>query len=362
MTSNSDSRNPDVERSRIGPLRPPTPIIDLHCDLLDYLATVKGADPSNSKEIGCAIPFLQDGKVKLQILAIYSGGGSASTSFTKAQCDWFRSLTNNKMHSFHRLTNARDIRESLGTPGTGITAAIESASALCDDNEPMDAAFVRLEHIIGEVGRIAYISLTHHGENRFGGGNSTDIGLKGDGEVLLDYIAGRGIAVDLSHTSDALGYGIINHIDGHGLDLPIIASHSNFRSVFDHKRNLPDELAQAVISRRGLIGMNFLRAFLQPDDPGSLARHLLYGLELGAQDALCFGADFFHTESHPDQSRVPFFFKEHEHAGKYQQILQSLESVLGPSQVEALAFRNAADFLQRQWPKNSNSTKQARTQ
>jgi microsomal dipeptidase-like Zn-dependent dipeptidase len=253
-------------------------------------------------------------------------------------------------------------RESLRSPGTQIVAAIENASALCNNSEPLEAAFRRLDRIIRKLGGIFYVSLTHHGENRFGGGNTTSAGLKADGQVFLDYISGRKIAIDLSHTSDALAYGIINHIDGNGLDIPIIASHSNFRSVYDHKRNLPDELARVVISRNGLIGMNFLRAFLHPDDPSSLIKHIQHGIELGAQDALCFGADFFYTKNHPDQSRVPFFFKEHENAGKYQQILQSLEPALQPSQVEALAFGNAMNFLQRLWPGQAGKIRNVMTQ
>ena len=77
----------------------------------------------------------------------------------------------------------------------------------------MQEAFVRLDTLIREIGPILYISLTHHGENRFGGGNKADAGLKDDGEALLDYIDGKHIAIDLSHTSDALAHGIVNHID-----------------------------------------------------------------------------------------------------------------------------------------------------
>ena len=49
----------------------PLPIIDLHCDLLSYLATVDGAEPFKTDDIGCAVPFLREGNVKLQVLASY---------------------------------------------------------------------------------------------------------------------------------------------------------------------------------------------------------------------------------------------------------------------------------------------------
>jgi microsomal dipeptidase-like Zn-dependent dipeptidase len=339
-------------------MKAPRPIIDLHCDLLTYLVTASNADPANTQDIGCAIPFLRSGNVKLQVLAIYSGSGNPSAVLTKTQCDWFRRLTTHYNRAFHQVVAISAARESMRSPGTGIVAAIENASVLCNDDEPLEAAFERFEMITNEVGAILYISLTHHGGNRFGGGNTTDTGLTTDGRVLLDYIDARGVAIDLSHASDSLAHGIIDYIVGKGLDIPIIASHSNFRSIYDHKRNLPDELAQAIISRRGLIGINFLRAFLHPDDPSSLIKHIQYGIEIGGRDALCFGADFFYTKSHPDQSLAPFFFKEYEYAGNYQAILQSLEHLLETDHVEALAFGNAMNFLQRLWSKRAPKTRQ----
>ncbi|UCC45819.1 MAG: membrane dipeptidase [Candidatus Zixiibacteriota bacterium] len=336
-----------------GPLRAPIPIADLHCDLLSYLASVDNADPASTEDIGCAIPFLRSGHVKLQVLAIYSGGGVNSARLTSCQCAWFRRLLKHYKHAFHRVDLPRTAPGSMWSSGTGIVAAIENASALCGDDEPVAEAFRRLRTIRNKLGSVFYISLTHHGENRFGGGNYTDTGLKDDGRILLDHINGEKIAIDLSHASDALAHGILDHIDNNKLDIPVIASHSNFRSVYDHKRNLPDEIARAIISRGGLIGMNFLRAFLHPDDPSSLIRHILYGIKIGGQDALSFGADFFHTRGHPDQSRVPFFFREHEHAGNYQSILRSLESELQTDRIEALASGNVVTFLQRLWTKKN---------
>jgi len=183
---------------------------------------------------------------------------------------------------------------------------------------------------------------------RVGDDYATSItGLKADGRSLLEYLTGKRIAIDLSHTSDALAFGIINCIEKKSLRLPIMASHSNFRAVYDHPRNLPDELAGEIIHRRGLIGMNFLRAFMHPADPNVLTEHIVHGHEIGGRDALCFGADFFCTKTHPDQSRVPFYFAEHEHAGKYQDILRSLAGVLDSAQRQALAHINATRFLQR---------------
>jgi len=324
---------------------PTLPIIDLHCDLLAYLAKVEGAKPDDVHEVGCALPHLREGNVGLQIMAMYSAGGENPYELTRAMVTWFSRLVSEYADVVTPVRSADDVEKHLRSSKTGMIAAIENASGLCGEDEPLDLAFRRLDEVREAVGRILYVSLTHHGENRLGGGNTSDKGITADGKTLLEYIDGKGIAVDLSHTSDALAYDIINYIDKKTLDLRIIASHSNFRPVFDHKRNLPDELARIIIERKGLIGMNLLRAFLHPSDPSYLARHIEHGLKLGGKDALCFGADFFHTRSHPDQTRVPFFVKEHENAGRYPGILASLSGSFSREEIEGLAYKNAAVFI-----------------
>jgi membrane dipeptidase len=76
------------------------------------------------------------------------------------------------------------------------------------------------------------------------------------------------------------------------LQVPILASHSNFRTVFKHPRNLPDEIAREIILQKGVIGINFLRAFVNDKNPDALLDHIEYGMKLGAEDALCFWCRF----------------------------------------------------------------------
>lgn len=322
------------------------PVIDLHCDLLHYLATTENASPDSTDDIGCAIPYLKAGNVKLQVMAISSIESETILELTTSQIYWYKILLKKYANNFTQIANIGDFENVLSSDKTGIITAIENAAALCSDDEDLDKAFERLELIIKELGKPLYISLSHHGETRFGGGNYAKIGLKDDGRSLLDYLDNRKIAVDLSHTSDALAFEIIDYIDARGLQLPIIASHSNYRSIFDHPRNLPDELAGEIINRKGLIGVNFLRAFVHPDDPNYLMKHILYGLELGGENALCFGADYFCTKTHPDKSRIPFFFEPHENATKYQQILRELPVGLDRKTIPNFAYGNVLAFMQ----------------
>ncbi|MCJ8165517.1 membrane dipeptidase [Pontibacter sp. E15-1] len=327
------------------------PVIDLHCDLLVYLTDVPGSAPDNVAEIGCALPALAAGNVKLQVMAIYSATEPGSTAYAALQRDMFKQLAEAEDNRLTAVTDLAGLKRALQCEdGTGMVAAIENAAGFCEEDEPLEDGFKKLERIITACGRVLYISFTHHTPNRFGGGNMSELGITRDGKMLLDYLHGRRIAVDLSHTSDALAFDILTHIDKERLDIPVIASHSNFRPVWEHKRNLPDELTQETIRRKGLIGMNFVRAFVHTEDPEALLHHIRYGLGQGAQDALCFGADYFYFADHPDPARFPFYHPAHDQAGtSYRYLLERLQHELPQGQLEKLAFRNAHQFIERLW-------------
>ena len=324
------------------------PIADLHCDLLSYLALVPGADPYVKEQVPCAVPWLEEGGVKMQVMAIYTNVDDASMKIASRQADIFGKLLQSQeltLTTFNQEYISNLDKENC----IGIIASVENAAGFGTENATWDEIYAQFDSIIEKVGQLAYISLTHHTENRFGGGNYTEgIGLKEDGKRLLDYMAGKRIPIDLSHTSDLLAEGILNHIDRHRLQIPVIASHSNFRTIWDHKRNISDEFAQEVIQRGGLIGINFLREFLDREVPERLFEHILHGVKLG-ENAISFGADFFYTENFPDKSRHPFYFPLAENSGKYPSILDTLEEQLSREQLQKLAYENIFNFYQKIW-------------
>ena len=321
------------------------PIIDLHCDLLVYLLMNKEAKPE-TKAFGAGLPFLKEGKVALQVMAIYTAVEEASSSNGVAQSVIYKKL----LEEYSKDLYQADTDFNAESEGVGMVASLESASGICNETEPLDNAFKNLETIISNVDRLFYISFTHHAENRFGGGNYAEAGLKPDGEALLDYMHDLQIAVDLSHTSDALAHDILDYTYKKSLNVPVMASHSNFREIWDHPRNLTRENAQEVINRGGLIGMNFVRAFVDNEKPDALLDHIRYGFDLpGGEGAIAFGADFFYTGDFPDPGRDPYYFPQHEDATKYHGILDQLRSDLSTDQLSRLAHKNVERFIAANW-------------
>jgi microsomal dipeptidase-like Zn-dependent dipeptidase len=325
----------------------PYPVIDLHCDLLAYLACTPGSHAENTSDIGCALPYLKQGNVKLQVLAIYTAAEKGSSKLAYDQSIAYQKLIKDFDKVIEPVHSKDALDKIISSDKSGVIVSVENAAGFCEEDGDLEEGFKKLEKIISNAGKILYIGLTHHTENRFGGGNQSSAGLKEDGEKLLNYISERNIAVDFSHTSDALAYGILEYIDKNSLDIPILASHSNFRKVNEHARNLPDDIAMEIIKREGIIGINFIRGFLNPDRKEALLEHIQYGIELGARNNLCFGADFFYTKDSPDPSRLPYYFPEHEDASKYPDIQDMIEKEISKEFAEAISWKNAKDYIEK---------------
>jgi microsomal dipeptidase-like Zn-dependent dipeptidase len=315
---------------------------DLHCDLLYYLLDPRS--DINDKQLGCSLPYLKEGNVKLQTMAIYAATEKGSIKEGLRQSELFADLLNTD--DFF-LFDSQNYDSNENSNRVGVLASIENASVFCEEDSSLDKGFENLETIINNTQKVFYIGITHHSENRFGGGNNSEAGLKDDGKILIDYIADKKMAIDLAHTSDQLAYDILNYTDLKNYKIPILASHSNYRSVYKNNRNLPDELVSEVIKRKGLIGLNFIKDYIDHHHPERLYEHIQYALSLGAEDCIAYGGDFFFDKEHPDKSRYPFFFDEFENATAYNTINKKVSEDFSPEIMDKISHQNALDFIKR---------------
>ncbi|MGE5196480.1 MAG: dipeptidase [Anaerolineae bacterium] len=312
-------------------------IADLHCDLLLYLQQ----DPKRSAFdliSRCSIPQLKAGRVAVQTLAIFAETQAGSTAGARAQVQLYDSLLKDHPEHvavFDRKTFQKEKRISLAV-------SIENASGFFEEDEPLEKGFERLAQLQKKAGQILYLSLTWNTENRFGGGNLTTVGLKEEGKALLEYLSEQNIAIDLSHTSDSLAEDILTHIDKKKLRLTPIASHSNFRSVQPHARNLPSDVASEIFRRGGIVGLNFVKKFVGEEFVSCFLKHVEKGLELGGSDRLCLGADFFYDLDSPSglDNLKPFFFEEFSNSGCYPHVVQLLKQHFTDEQAAKISFGN----------------------
>lgn len=349
------------------PTTPATPIADLHCDLLAYLAGGPGRTPFDPVA-RCALPQLAAGGVRWQTLAAFTVTGDGSVDLGMAQAEAFRRLLRDHPRRLRAIRSAADLaapddaEQAPADDRLGVVLAIENASGFCAQDEPLADGLARFARIDELAGPVLYLSLTWNDENRFGGGNATAAGLHDDGRRLLDYLAarraeGRAPAIDLAHASAWLADDILEHLRREGLALPVLASHICFRRLVDVPRNLSDDLARTILEQDGVIGLNFMRVFLGGRAPAAFADHLGHGLALdGAGRGLAFGADFFADLDIPEAMRrrhpEGMFFPDFADAACYPRVLAALERELdlGAARRAALAHGNARRFAARVLP------------
>ena len=328
------------------------PVVDLHCDLLCFLQMKAERTPFDPLSRG-SFAQMKEGGVRLQALPVFTYTKAGSTKSGQEQIEIFTQLPYRYDAHYAFFTGPECFAQP--TDKIYVTAAFENASGFCEEDEPLERGLSRLQHFYEMLKRILYISMTWDSENRFGGGNASKVGLKEDGKQLLRWMHGKQIAIDFSHTSDALAFDILNFIDQNKLKIPVIASHSNFRSITNVARNLPDELAQEIIRRGGIIGFNLFSPFIGPQDPYNLLKHVEHGLKLKGENALCFGADFFNDDDFPGAKTKYksdlLFFEEYGNASTYPRMLHLFEQKLGlPAPlVQAVASQNSLNFLKNTW-------------
>jgi membrane dipeptidase len=106
---------------------------------------------------------------------------------------------------------------------------------------------------------IRLVGLTWATGSRYAGGNSKPGKLTDKGRDLVAALDELGIIHDLSHLADEAESQLLELTDR-----PVVASHSNVRSLLDGKneRHLTDEVIKEVGERGGVVGLNLFNGFI----------------------------------------------------------------------------------------------------
>jgi membrane dipeptidase len=138
-----------------------------------------------------------------------------------------------------------------------------------------------------------HASLTWNNDNYLGGGakGDPDYGLTATGRLVISRMEELGMLVDVSHANDKTFWDIADISTK-----PFIASHSNCRSLCNHKRNLSDIQLEAIKQSKGLVGINAFPDFISDNKAKvnieGLAEHIYHMVAIMGIDHVGFGFDF----------------------------------------------------------------------
>lgn len=142
---------------------------------------------------------------------------------------------------------------------------------------------------------VRLITLTWNHENCIGYPNSRETelmrkGLKPFGIQVVEQMNELGMIVDVSHLSDGGFWDVLRYSRK-----PVVASHSNARSLCAHPRNLSDEMIRALAGNGGVTGVNLYPYFvniLGKATAEDIAKHVTYLYNVGGEELIAMGTDF----------------------------------------------------------------------
>ena len=196
--------------------------------------------------------------------------------------------------------------------------------------------FVELFYRLG----VRWMLIAYNKNNRLGGGcQDKDEGLTDYGRQIIDEMARVGMILCCSHT----GYRTAREALEYSKN-PVIFSHSNPRAVWDHPRNIPDDLIRRCASTGGVINVNGFGIFLGPNDisTDAILKHIDYVVDLVGANHVGLGLDYVFDQQELDVyigSRPDIFPPEY----GYQRRIAMVEPERIPAIAEALLARGYSE-------------------
>lgn len=311
-------------------------ICDCHCDTLTELYNKNASLYENEQHFDIKRQIALGGG--LQFCAIYvptevfryQGG----LRYTLCLLDKY----NQEIKKLHE--NGIDVLQVRTAEDAGNVLKHKAATLLAiEEGGAIDGSLEALRCLY-ELG-VRAMTLTWSNRNDIADGineEATGSGLTLFGKQVVEEMNRLGMLVDVSHISTAGFWSVIETSTK-----PIIATHSNAKSLCSHPRNLNDEQIKALAQNDGLAGITFAGQFLEEDWRNacieSVYKHIDYMLNLiGNDDHIGFGSDFDGI-SHP-----PYNIQG---VQDYKPLIEYLSKYYSDETINKITHQNVINLLQK---------------
>ncbi|MHA1730031.1 MAG: dipeptidase [Promethearchaeota archaeon] len=313
------------------------PVIDGHIDVLYALKKQNRAFSSRSDGNGhCDLPRMKEGNYKAALFAIYPA--KTEDDIQDGLDGWFN-LVNMPENKLFHIKSVNDFTKAKEIGKIGAVLHFEGSGGIDPNFKILDDAYNRGLRTMG---------ITHANVNKFGTGflfseNQIGSGLTPKGMELVQKMQSMGITVDVSHLNDKSFWDVLKITQK-----PIIASHSNCRSLCGILRNLSDEQIRAIHDVGGTIGINFGIFMLTRDKNINasnmkldlIKKHIDYIINLADINTVAIGSDF-------DGVGVPNCIKDASYIQKLFNYLS--ENNLTKNDIEKISHKNLLRIFKDTW-------------
>ena len=272
------------------------PVFDAHCDTILEITESGESLRLNSKHIDltramCFAPYAQ-------VFAVFCRPWPEDIDFLKIDYskDWpedaLKAMGGKLLDALLRefeacgdilshCRSAKDARQAAIQGKTAAFVAIEGAELIGCSLDSLDSAYKK---------GVRLINLCWNFDNALcGAANAGQGGLTEKGRAYVRRMQELGIAVDLSHASEKTFWDAVEIASR-----PIIAGHSNSKTICENPRNLTDAQFKALVELKGVAGINLYPEFLTARHTATIddvVTHIDHFMELGGEKAVCLGGD-----------------------------------------------------------------------
>ncbi len=263
------------------------PVFDLHCDTA--YALLGGHDQPSQllRKNTLHIDLERAGSLPgyCQCFACFTtpfmekwGEGSAEDVFQRELSGILNQLTTNQ-DRIRLVKHPDDIRKNREKGLMSAVLTIEGPAGFGYDPAKLEQLY--------DIG-FRVTTLGWNESNLLAGSHKTGGGLTDLGREFVKEAQRLGMLVDVSHISDDAFWDIMDITQG-----PVIATHSNSRSICPESRNLTDDMFRAICAGGGVAGLNLYTDFIGGRaDLDAACDHVLHFMEMDpAAGHICLGGD-----------------------------------------------------------------------
>lgn len=257
---------------------------DLHCDTLYEMATNNKDIYQNNLDV--SIEKSLEYKSYIGCFAVWIPDdlrGEKAFKFFKHCAKLLNNFEVKYKNKFKICQTTEDLKSVVNLRGSGIILTVEGSAA-----------------VAGKISNVEYLSksgvkimtMTWNGSCEAGDGVeiNNSRGLTKFGKDLVKEMEKYNIIVDISHANEKLFYDVCSIATK-----PFIATHSNSKTVCNHKRNISNEQFKYIRNIGGVVGLTLCEDFLSDSKKSgfdSFLKHMEYFLSLDGEDTIAIGSDF----------------------------------------------------------------------
>ena len=198
---------------------------------------------------------------------------------------------------------------------------------------PLEGKLENLDAL--EAAGYRMIGLQHFFDNKLGGSlhGQSGAGLTDFGRTVVAELARRPMIIDLAHSSIQVAWDVLEMTD-----VPIIVSHTGINGYCPVKRNIPDDLIQAIAATGGVIAIGYwAEVACDKITPEGIAAMIVAAIDTVGEDAVSLGSDYDGSvETAFDTSEIPALTQALMDAGVSE---AQIRKVMGENMVRVLRAR-----------------------